>query len=110
MPIALYEAETWSIAVAEKKRLNVIKMRCLSSVCRVTRMDRVRNEEVRRRASVAKELAGRAEQSTLRWHGHMERIEEDWLTKRIVRSDVRSVRLRGRPRTEWMDHVKRVLN
>ena len=35
---------------------------------------------------------------------------EDWLVKRIVGSDMRGVRLRGRPRTRWMHGVKRVLN
>ena len=32
MPTALYRAKTWSMAVAEKKRLNIIEMRCLSKV------------------------------------------------------------------------------
>ena len=59
---------------------------------------------------VLRELGGRAEQCVLRWFGHMERMEEDRLVKRIVGSDVRGVRLRGRPRTGWMDGVKRALN
>ena len=33
-------------------------------------------------------------------------MEEDRLVKRKVGSDVRNVRLRGRPRIGWMDHVK----
>ena len=40
----------------------------------------------------------------------MERMEEAQLVKRIVGSDVRSVRLRGKPKTRWMDSVKRALN
>ena len=36
---ALYGAETWSIAVAKKERLNAMEMRCLTSMCGVTRMD-----------------------------------------------------------------------
>ena len=40
VPNALYEAEThWSMVLAENKRLNVIEMRCLRSMCGVTRMD-----------------------------------------------------------------------
>ena len=41
---ALYGAATWSMAVADKKRLNVMEMRDLRSMCGVTCMDRVRNE------------------------------------------------------------------
>ena len=36
-------------------------------------MDRVRNEEVRRRAGIEKELASRADQRVLRWFGHVHR-------------------------------------
>ena len=43
-------------------------------------------------------MAGRAEQGVLMWFKHMERMDEDWLVKRIVPSSVRSMRLRGRPR------------
>ena len=36
-------------------------------------MDRVRNEEVRRRAEIQRELASRADQRVLRWFEHEER-------------------------------------
>ncbi len=49
VPTVLYGAETWSMGAAERKRLNVMEMRCLRSMCGVTRMDWVRNEEVQRR-------------------------------------------------------------
>ena len=39
-------------------------------------MDRVRNEEVRRRAGIERELASRADQRVLRWFGHVERKDE----------------------------------
>ncbi len=57
VPTALYGAETWNMGAAGRKRLNVMEMRCLRNMCGVTRMDRVRNEEVRRRTGVVKELA-----------------------------------------------------
>ena len=47
----------------------------------------------------------------LRWFGHMEGMEEDWLVKSTVGcdvKDVRGVRLRGSSRTGWMDGVKSV--
>ncbi len=42
----------------------------------MTRMDRVRNEDVRRRANVTKELAGRVDMQVLRWFGYMERMDD----------------------------------
>ena len=39
-------------------------------------MDRVRNEEVRRRAGIGSELASKADQSVLRRFGHVETMDE----------------------------------
>ena len=55
-------------------------------------------------------VAGWAEQRVLRWFEHMKRIENDRLVERITGSDVRGVKLRGRPQMGWMDDVKRALN
>ncbi len=46
LPTALYGTETWNMGAAERRRLNVMEKRCLRSICGVTRMDRVRNDEV----------------------------------------------------------------
>ncbi len=98
VPTVLYGAETWNMGAAERKRLNIMEMRCLRNMCGVTRMDRVRNEEVPWRTGLVKELAERAEQGVLKRFGHVERMEEERLVKKITRSDVRGVRPRGRPR------------
>lgn len=49
VPTVLYGSEAWGLRVEERNRLNVFEMRCLRSICGVTRLDRVRNEEVGRR-------------------------------------------------------------
>ena len=109
VPTALYAAETWGMKTADRQRLDVLEMRCLRSMCGVTRWDRLRNEEVRRRTGVLLELSNRAEQRGLRWFGHVERMDEGRMVKRITGSDVRGERPRGRPKFGWMDGVKRSL-
>ena len=42
----------------------------------MSRLDRVKNEEVRRRAGIERELASRTDQRVLRWFGHVERMDE----------------------------------
>ena len=46
--------------------MNVLEMKCLRSLVGMSRMDKVRNEEVHRRASIQRELASRADQSVFR--------------------------------------------
>ena len=109
VPTVTYGAETWSMREAERKRLEVFEMRCLRSMVGVTRMDRVRNEEVRRRAGVSVPLSARVDGMMLRWFGHMERMDEGRMVKRVMNSEVSGNRGRGRPRCVWMDGVKRAV-
>ena len=46
------EAEAWGRRRAERRKMNVLEMKCLRSFGGVSRMDRVRNEQVRRRAGI----------------------------------------------------------
>ena len=68
-------------------------------------MDRVRNEEVRRRDSIERELASRVDQRVLKWFGHVERMDEYHTARRVLMADVSERRVRGRQRLGWMDGV-----
>ena len=61
VPTALYGAEEWSMRSAEKRKVNVFEIKCLRSLVGVSQLDRVRNEEVHRRAGTERELASRAD-------------------------------------------------
>ena len=41
---ALYEAVAWGMRSVERRKVNVLEMKCLRSLVGVSRMDRVRNE------------------------------------------------------------------
>ena len=44
VPTALYRAEALFMRSAERRKVNVLEMKCLRSLVGVSRMDRVRNE------------------------------------------------------------------
>ena len=67
---------------------------------------RVTNEELRSRAGIERELASIADQRVLRWFGHVERMDEYRMAKRVMMAEVSGGRVRGRPRLGWMDGVK----
>ena len=97
---------SWSMRSAERRKVNVLEMKCLRSSVGASRVDRVRNEEVRRRAKIEKELASRAEQRVLKWFGHVERMDEYRMARTVLMAEVSVGRVRGRPRLFWMDGVK----
>ena len=53
----------------------------------VSRKDRVRNKEVRRRAGIERELASRADKRVLRRFGHVERMDEYRMARRVLMAD-----------------------
>ena len=91
---------------AERRKVNVLEMKCVKSLVGVSRMDRVRNEEVRRKAGIERELASRTDQRVLRWFGHVERMGEYRMARKVLMAEVSGGRVRGRPRLGWMDGVK----
>ena len=84
VPTVLYGAEACGMRSAERRKVNVLEMKCLRSLVGVSRMDRVRNEEVRRRAGIERELTSRADERVLRWFGHVERIDEYRMARRVL--------------------------
>ena len=91
---------------AERRKVNVLEIQCLRSLVGVSRMDRVRNEEVCRRAGIERDLASRADQRVLRWFEHVERMDEYRKARRVLMAKVSGRRVRGKPRLGWMDGVK----
>ena len=74
---------------AERRKLNVLEMKCLSSLVGVSRIDRVKDEELRRRAGIERELASRADQRVLRWFRYVERLGMwDRMTRRMLMAEV----------------------
>ena len=46
VPTALYGADAWGMRSAERRKLNILEMKCMRNLVGVSRMGRVRNEEV----------------------------------------------------------------
>ena len=59
----------------------------MRSLVGVSRMDRVRNEAVCRRAGIERELASRADQEVPRWFGYVERKDEYSLARRELMAE-----------------------
>ena len=56
-------------------------------------MDRVGNEEVRRRAGIERELASGTDQRVLRWFGHEERMDEYRMARWMLMAEVSGSRV-----------------
>ena len=75
VPTVMYGSELWGMEVTERQKLNVFEMKCLRNMTGVSRLDRVKNEVVRAKTGVRRELAARVDMNVLRWFGHVERMD-----------------------------------
>ena len=72
---------------AERRKVNVLEM-CLRSLVGVSRMDRVRNINVPRIAGIEMEFASITDQRVMRWIGHVERMDEYHMARRVLMAKV----------------------
>ena len=61
---------------------------------------------MRRRAGIERELASRADQRVLRLFGHVERLDEYRMARRVLMVEVSGGRVRRRLWLGWMDGVQ----
>ena len=71
VPNVVYGSESWGMTVTERQKLNAFEMKCLRSMTGVSWLGRVRNELMRARTGVRRELAARVDMNVLRWFGHV---------------------------------------
>ena len=70
----------------------------------------MRNVAVRERVGVKEEMSKRVDRKVLKWFGHVERMGDERLTKKVYKSEVDGERPVGRPRCRWIDGVKAALD
>jgi Pyruvate/2-oxoacid:ferredoxin oxidoreductase gamma subunit len=52
IPSLCYHCQTWTLTAQENRKIIATEMRCLRRILNITRRDRIRNDEIRRRVGV----------------------------------------------------------
>src|SRR5678815_2021302 len=69
----------------------------------------MRNELIRELCGVKKGVNERINKSRLRWFGHVERMEDSRLVKRMYSDECAGNRPAGKPKKKWIESVKECL-
>ncbi|KAK3536218.1 hypothetical protein QTP86_000195 [Hemibagrus guttatus] len=103
-PAMLYGLETVSLRRRQASELEVAELMMLRFSLGVTRLDRIRNEYIRGTAHVG-HLGDKVREARLRWFGHVQRRESEYIGKRMLDMELPDRRPRGRPKRRYMDVI-----
>lgn len=107
-PVLTFGSESWVLNKRQKQRIQAMEMKYHRRTMGVTRMDRQRNDDIRKDLNV-KPILETLEENQLKWFGHMVRMTDERQVKRIWEARIQTNRTRGRPRETWNEAVSKVI-
>ncbi|MCI4393356.1 hypothetical protein PGIGA_G00156440 [Pangasianodon gigas] len=103
-PAMLYVLETVALRKRQESELEVAELKMLRFSLGVTRLDRIRNEYIRGTAHVGR-LEDKVREARLRWFGHVQRRESEYIGRRMLDMELPGRRRRGRPKRRYMEVI-----
>lgn len=79
----MYGSVIWTLKEEDRRRINAVKMDYLRRSAMISRRERRRNEEVRNIMSATETVSDRIEKRSLKWFGHLLRMEDGNYRKRL---------------------------
>ena len=105
IPVFMYGSECWTLRKEDEHRIEVAEMNWLRRILRITRLHRMRNEDIRNRLQQEVTLIDRIRKKRLSWFGHVTRMNERRLPQRAMHCYVTGRRTRGRQRKRWRENI-----
>ena len=109
-PAVTYGAETWTMTKKEEQALLIFERK----IFRIIYGPKYEDGEWKSRTSRELEELSKGENivkwikgQKINWLGHLERMEEDRMPKKIFTQELEGTRRRGRPRKGWREEVER---
>ena len=85
-PVLTYGHESWTLTTKTRSQIQAAEMRVLRLIKGVTRLDRLRNEDIRSEMEV-EDILKFVERGQLRWYGHVKRMDENRYPKKYIDLD-----------------------
>ena len=106
-PALGFGADTLASMKRQERRVEVNETRMLLWMCGVMKKDETRNQHVRASVKVAP-VKHKMRGKRLNWHGHVKRMDEGHVLRRMLDAPVPGKKWRGRQKAPWKTFVKEI--
>ena len=103
-PVVMYGCESWTVKIAEHRRIDDFELWCWRRLLRVPWTARRSNQSILKEISPGISLEGVKLKMKLQYFGHLMR-RVDSLEKTLILRGIGGRRRRGRPRIRWLDGI-----
>ena len=103
-PVVMYGCESWTVKIAEHRRIDGFELWCWRRLLRVPWTARRSNQSILKEISPGISLEGMLLKLKLQYFGHLMR-RVDSLEKTLMLGGIGSRRRRGRQRMRWLDGI-----
>uniref|UniRef100_A0A8D8QNX5 Craniofacial development protein 2 n=1 Tax=Cacopsylla melanoneura TaxID=428564 RepID=A0A8D8QNX5_9HEMI len=112
-PVITYGSESWTLTKEDQERIRRFERKIIRRIYGPIRVNET-EWRIRHNAEINNILNGEdiikfVKSQRLRWFGHVQRMEEGRMPKKILNAKVYSARKKGRPRLRWMDDITKDL-
>ena len=104
LSVLLYGSETWNITTADLKRLESFHNRCLRCMFGISRLTHFTNFDLRKLTG-QQSIGAMIMNNRLRWLGHVVRMSDERMPKRMMFGKLQTVRPQGGAKQRWKDCV-----
>ena len=105
LSVLLYGSETWNCTAADIKRLESFHNRCLRCMYGISRLTHFTNFDLRKLTG-QQTIQSMMMTNRLRWLGHVMRMSNERMPKRMMFARLQTARPQGGTRQRWKDGVQ----
>uniref|UniRef100_A0A1W7RAL1 Endonuclease-reverse transcriptase n=1 Tax=Hadrurus spadix TaxID=141984 RepID=A0A1W7RAL1_9SCOR len=109
-PVLLYGCETWTFNKMIETKINSLDIWFYRRMLKVSWTEKVTNNEIWRRANANYSLLNTAKERKMGFAGHVLRGSSGENSLQTLEGFTRKYPKRGRPRTTWIDNIKKWTN
>ena len=89
----------------DERKILVTEMCWLRRLMGISRLQHIRNDDIRARTGMQVTIVDRIKARRLRWFGHVSRMGSNKIPYLALHTVMEGVRSRGKPRACWRDEV-----